>query len=137
LVKSQRRRHLVTKAVGKWTNASVSHAFQMWADALEREMGRQQIKGSFAPGSTGLPTTQFSARRGQTPITEFSSRKHTPSQTPDMGFTFRKQTPITEFSSRKGKGSDGLFGVQENHLMGKNGLSLLGVFGFNQELNLM
>jgi hypothetical protein len=80
VVKSQRKRYLVEKAVGRWANAAVAKAFQMWADALERKC---------------TPTTQFSFRRGIP--TEFSSNKHTPRPTPDIKFTFCKQTPSTGF----------------------------------------
>jgi hypothetical protein len=48
LVKSQRKRHLVAKAVrrwvGRWTNAAVSNTFQMWADALECKRAEQKTR---------------------------------------------------------------------------------------------
>jgi hypothetical protein len=83
VVKAQRKRYLVEKAVGRWANAAVSIFFQMWANALERKCHRRQINGSFAPVRvpTGgpTPTTQFSCRRGrQIPVHEiFFSQTHT------------------------------------------------------------
>jgi len=69
VVKSQRKRYLVEKAVGRWANAAVTNAFQMWTDALERECRRRKFNGSFAPVRVPIggptPTTQFSFRRGR------------------------------------------------------------------------
>jgi len=79
VVKAQRKRYLVEKAVGRWANAAVSIFFQMWADALERECRRRQINWSFAPVRVPIG--------GPTPTTQFS---------PDIKFTFCKQTPSTE-----------------------------------------